>query len=96
MLKISQHLQSVTTCISTKPSQCKDAFPFGAAFVPLCTGLCVYECEKVKERTIKDMGEAGSPPTWPSCCRGDKQSKRDVLAEAEPFVLSLKKACLIG
>lgn len=49
-------------------------------------------CEKVKERAIKDMGETGAPPTWPSGCRGDEQSKRDVLAEAEPFVLSLKKA----
>lgn len=54
----------------------------------------VYVCERA--RNTKDKTDRESPPTWSSCCRGDKQSKRDILAEAGPIVPGLKKAHLIG
>lgn len=53
-------------------------------FVPLYPSMCMYsKCVFVCKR---------ESPTWPSCYRGDKQSKRDVLAEVETIVLRAKKS----
>lgn len=46
-------------------------------------GMCMYTCVCVcvMERNTKNKTDRESPSTWSSCYRGDKQSKRDILAD---------------
>lgn len=68
----------------------KDKCPPRAACV--CIGVCVCNvCALKRKRFTKDKADRESPHTWSPCCRGDKQFKRDVLAEAGPIVCGLKK-----
>lgn len=70
----------------------KDKCPPRAACV--CIGVCVCNVcalkRKEKENGSLKTRQTGSSPV-PGCCRGDKRSKRDVLAEAGPIVCGLKK-----
>lgn len=87
-----------TSCVLMSPlaGNCSDRPICEQGYVSPEGCMCMYKrvCACVKERNDKTW--RGVPPTWPLCCRGDKQSKQDVLAEAGPIVHGLKKAYLIG